>query len=347
VNSSVCTRIVLRVGDEDAKKLADSFVSFDAKTLKNLENYQAIARIERPEGDFNLALREPDWSDGSEERRDEVIAHSRAKYAKPRAEVEAAWLAKLNLKFAEAKATTPPPTVEPAPPASPVRPPKSAVSEVLPVSEIPQADGRPQGLPQATEIPHPTEALKAEADHPLNIAIEPRMAGRGKLIHKNIQKQLELEAKKLGFWADIEKQLDVGVKNSKVADMVLRQGDILIAVECALTENLNHEFENVEKCLVAGFQRVAVIAIDEKFLNKLAAAICSGMAANEVAKVSFYLTPELFLQELKVLAATIPPPPDATGKTIRVNGIEVTVNFPTDHEKQAANYELMKRKKRP
>jgi len=92
VNASVCTRIVLRVGSDDANKLADGFESFDDKSLKNLEKYHAIARIERNDWDFNLALRQPDLTDFTESRKTEVIAASRAKYGTPRAEVEAAWL---------------------------------------------------------------------------------------------------------------------------------------------------------------------------------------------------------------------------------------------------------------
>ncbi len=85
-----CTRIVFRVGDDDAKKLGEGFESFDARSLKTLEKFHAIARVERNDFDFNLALRKPDLSDYSNERKEAVIAASRAKYATPRAEVEAA-----------------------------------------------------------------------------------------------------------------------------------------------------------------------------------------------------------------------------------------------------------------
>src|ERR1035438_6863269 len=55
VMSHPATRIVFRVGDEDAKKLAEGFSFFAAQDLKNLEVGQAIARVERSDFDFNLS----------------------------------------------------------------------------------------------------------------------------------------------------------------------------------------------------------------------------------------------------------------------------------------------------
>ena len=88
-----CTRIVLRVGDDDAKKLGDGFTAFDAKSLTRLEKFHAIARVEQNDFDFNLALRKPELPADGGELKAAVVAASRVKYARPRAEVEAALLA--------------------------------------------------------------------------------------------------------------------------------------------------------------------------------------------------------------------------------------------------------------
>src|SRR5947208_7206793 len=47
VMSNPYTRVCFRVGDDDAKKLADGFASFEARDLQNLGTGEAIARIER------------------------------------------------------------------------------------------------------------------------------------------------------------------------------------------------------------------------------------------------------------------------------------------------------------
>lgn len=85
------TRLVFRVGDQDARTLADGFSFFEAKDLQNLDLGEAIARIERPDFDFNLRTTPltPVPEQTARERSAAVIDTSRACYAKPKAEVEA------------------------------------------------------------------------------------------------------------------------------------------------------------------------------------------------------------------------------------------------------------------
>lgn len=80
------TRIVFRVGDDDARKLADGFATFEARDLQNLDTGQAICRVERSDFDFNLAVPLPAEPDEAvaRERRQAIIAASRQKYGTPR-----------------------------------------------------------------------------------------------------------------------------------------------------------------------------------------------------------------------------------------------------------------------
>ncbi|HTX22332.1 MAG TPA: hypothetical protein VMD27_10825, partial [Candidatus Aquilonibacter sp.] len=89
VMSHPFTRIVFRVGDDDAKKLAEGFSFFEAKDLRNLETGQAICKVERSDFDFNLTVPFPDEPDATTARWQEVIAVSREKYGTTRADVEA------------------------------------------------------------------------------------------------------------------------------------------------------------------------------------------------------------------------------------------------------------------
>lgn len=91
VLSNAYTRIVFRVGDHDARTLADGFSFFAAADLQNLGIGQAVARIERPDSDFNLHTSQlPAVSeDVRRARRQAVLDASRARYARPKAEVEA------------------------------------------------------------------------------------------------------------------------------------------------------------------------------------------------------------------------------------------------------------------
>jgi hypothetical protein len=92
VLSNPYTRICFRVGDDDARRLGDGFAFFEARDLQSLGTGEAICRVERSDFDFNLTILLPEEPDeaAATERRQEIVAASRRKYATPRAEIEAA-----------------------------------------------------------------------------------------------------------------------------------------------------------------------------------------------------------------------------------------------------------------
>jgi hypothetical protein len=327
-----CTRIVFRVGDDDAKKLGEGFAFFDDKSLKTLEKFHAIARVERNDFDFNLALREPELPEENDAklRMAEVIVASRAKYATPRAEVEAALLA--NLRSEVKKVAVPPSIIESQMTIVAETP---HVVELSKAAEIPKIempavaqDGvRPQGLTGSEK-----ESVKPK---------EPKDLGRGGARHKSIQHRLKTEAQMLGFHAEVEKQL--APSSNDAADLVLRQGHLEIAVEIAITTSIDHEFENVQKCVRVGFKRVAVIATGRKRLEDIAAAVQGGLGAEAAARVTYH-TPDEFLTELQKLAKTAEAPPasEPMARTSKVLGFEITRNFPKQSpEEQRLNQQAI------
>ena len=228
-------RIVFRVGDDDAKKLAEGFSYFDSKDLRNLETGQAVCRVERSDFDFNLAVPLPDEPDmaATAARQQEVITVSRGKYAALRADVEAML----------AKARTPPPDAEPQAslpakpePKPPVAPDARAVSEPPQVAEPPKLSE----IPKAAAVPAKVEARPSGNDS----AQAQRDLGRGGARHKAIQERLKTEAQQLGFHAEVEKQLAKG--SNQAADLLLQQGGLTVAVEITITTGVDHEFENVK-----------------------------------------------------------------------------------------------------
>ncbi len=84
------TRIVFRVAEEDAKTLAAGFSHFESQDLQNLGVGQAVARIERPDHDFNLEVVRAAAVSGAEAamRREAIVAASRARYASPPAVID-------------------------------------------------------------------------------------------------------------------------------------------------------------------------------------------------------------------------------------------------------------------
>lgn len=105
------TRLVFRVGDQDARTLADGFSFFEARDLQNLGLGEAIARIERPDFDFNFRTTPlpPVPEQMARERSAAVIDASRARYATPKAEVEAILRAGISAEQGEDEPPAPAP----------------------------------------------------------------------------------------------------------------------------------------------------------------------------------------------------------------------------------------------
>jgi hypothetical protein len=309
VLSNPCTRIVFRVGDADARTLESGFASFEARDLQNLGIGEAIARIERSDFDFNLAVslpQEPDPEQAAATRR-QVVTASREKYARPRAEVEAA----LRAEFDQAEA----------------------------VPEQPEPKPSLPRFRKASETkPSETSAPVVEKEPPASAAEEPvvrepkppRDLGRGGEQHKAIRERLQTEAQALGFLTEVEGRVEE--QSLEAADLVLRKGDLAIAVEITITTTVDHEFGNVKKCLKAGFKHMAVVSPQAERLKAIAGAVHAGLGSEEAAKVSYH-TPDEFITHLRNLAAeeraksappTLPNERISRGRTIRRHGPKLT-----------------------
>lgn len=77
------TRVCFRLGDADARRLADGFSTFSTSDLSSLGTGQAIARVEQSSFDFNLTTSPAPSVDPevAQARREEVVARSRDRYS--------------------------------------------------------------------------------------------------------------------------------------------------------------------------------------------------------------------------------------------------------------------------
>ncbi len=304
VMSHPFTRIVFRVSDSDAKRLAEGFSHFEAKDVQNLEVGHAICRVERSDFDFNLRvpLHPPPDPDMAQARREEVITASRRRYAMARADVET-----LLTKSRTVQEPVAPPLPKEAKAAEP-----------------------PAGTRSEKKIPEPMPVLtpanqpppKAEARHPADPE-KPRDLGRGGELHRTIQERIQREAHSLGFSSDREKS--IGPSN-EAADVVVRHGGFAMAVEIAVTTTVDHEFRNAKKCLEAGFARVAVVSPSPERLRRIAEAVRAGLGPKEAAKVTYH-APDDLIGHLRTLAEELRPRSQAAapgewqshGRTVRTH----------------------------
>jgi hypothetical protein len=290
VMSHPATRIVFRVGDADAKKLAEGFSFFEAQDLKNLEVGQAIARVERGDFDFNLSVPLPEKIDEGEaaRRRQEVITFSREKYGTPRAQVEAALLRASEPERPAEKVIPKPPTVEAKPP----------VPDQAPATIIPPAPPPPPVVAPVTTKP-PTVSERKAPESPADL-------GRGGAQHKAIQQRIKQVAEGLEFRSVIEKEVLDGQGS---VDLLLERPGQTFACEISITTTIDHEVRNVAKCLKADFPNVAVICVDEERLKKIEAAVAGSLGPDLAARV-IYCQPDQFIARLQALPAQAPKAPE-------------------------------------
>jgi hypothetical protein len=290
VMSHPYTRIVFRVGDDDAKKLAEGFSYFESKDLRNLETGQAVCRVERSDYDFNLTIPLPEKQDEAEAatRRQEVITVSREKYGTARADVE--------VLLAKSRATPDEPPVSSKPPIVD-RAPTPRVAEVPPPSP-PAIEAKPPEVLPPVVVPEPRPAPVAE----MKTSSAPADLGKGGEQHKAMQRRIKEAAETLGFHSVIEQQI-AGSQES--VDLLLERGGQTIACEISVTTTIDHEIGNIRKCLKAGLPQVAIICVSEDRLQKIAAAVSGSLGAEAAARVT-YFQPDQFIAHLKTLPVSVP-----------------------------------------
>ena len=317
VMSHPFTRIVFRIGDDDAKKLAEGFSFFEAKDLRNLETGQAVCRFERSDYDFNLSVPlpvEPD-KDAAAALRQGVITGSRKKYGTARADVEA--------RLAKSRESVP--AVEP-----PTSPPAKSFAELLKVSEVSKASEPPAIVeikpPVVAEIP------KAKVEAPAIKHEPPRDLGRGGEQHKAIQKRIKQAAEELGFRSVIEKQVLDGQGS---VDLWLERSGQSIACEISISTTIDHEVGNVIKCLKAGVPKVAVICLDEERLRKIGSAVSGSLGAEMAVRVE-YFQPDQFVAYLKTVHVEIPKEQTTMRRGYKIKRVISGLSAEQQKDKEAA-----------
>ena len=298
VLSNPYTRIVFRVGDADARALENGFANFEARDLQNLGTGEAVCRLERSDDDFNLRVPSPEepYAEAAVQSRQQAITASRAKYAKPRADVEAELFAQYRQEDEDAKPRSPEKKAKPAAVVPPIPPSEPTAPETAPV---------PKPVPPA---PSAQASVKSKPASP------PPDMGRGGAQHQAIQQRIKTAAEGLGYRVTVEKQL---LNPQGSVDLALESAGPSIACEISVTTTIDHEFGNVKKCLAAGFAHVAVISGKPERLVQIAEAVKSALSAEDAARVGYY-SPDEFLASLQRQVAAMPKPePTAPSEGLR------------------------------
>jgi hypothetical protein len=267
VLANPCARICFRLGDQDARRLAEGFTHFEAQDLQSLSTGEAVARVERAEWDFNLRTRLlPEISpELARERREQIVAASRSRWATSREEVEKALAAG-----------------------------RGVTERTSPAPAVPEASRpEPLGTPSLQREPPPSPPLPSK---PKPTSIDPRPAtppplGRGGPQHKYLQNLIKRWSEGMGWKATIEQPILDGAGS---VDVALERADVSIACEVSITTEAEHEIGNITKCLTVGFTHVAAVSPDEKSLRKLRDAAQKAFTEDQLKHVHVLAPDALF-----------------------------------------------------
>jgi hypothetical protein len=298
VMANPCTRVCFRLGDFDAQKLKEGFSFFDGQDLQNLGIGDAICRVERAEYDFNLRTFPLPAVDLAiaRERRERIVELSRRSYGRKREEVEA----ELEKERASARPKGEPPAEE------------KAAEAVMAARPKPEEKKRAEPRVEAPEAEEPPRVRRAVPE-----AVEPLPPGRGGRQHRYLQELLKRLGESRGYRVSVEKQILGG---AGIIDVALENEGERIACEISVTTTVEHEIQNMQKCLAAGFAYVVLVATERKALGKARELASEALGETDPSRVRF-LTPEEFVSFLEELAAK------AAAKEETVRGYKVKVKY--------------------
>lgn len=312
VISNPYIRICFRLGDNDARKLEPGFSYFDQSDLQGLGIGQAIIRIGSSSNDFNITTYNFDSIDQSvgESNRQAIITNARNKYAQPRSKVEEFILDQLPRLKSKKKED---PEVEAK--AEPKEKVKSVQLEKKHKVQV-QIEEKDDLSVSATSLPPKAEIEKQKEEYLKQVEEQEKIRK-----HRSLQNFAQTMALQRGFKASIEEETKTGGR----VDVGLIKNELRIAIEISVTNTVEYEVQNIQKCFQEGYTLVYLVSESENHLIAI-----RKKAKATIDKVLFDKTFFFKPNELGTyLSAT---EPDKEKPQERVNGWRVKVNYHPDDE---------------
>ena len=326
VLSNPYTRVVFRVGDDDARKLENGFSYFEARDFQNLETGRAVCRVEKADGDFNLSIPAPEDPEDAEATRHLVIETSRRTYATPRSEIEAALRAKLDAE-------------EPESP-RPASVPKAAEPPPVPkMAEVPKPTGSEKESPSVDPPAAPTPTTSANLGAAASEAAAAASQDSSETEHSAIKREITTQAEALGYAVTAEEFVP-GTQGR--ADLVLRRGKRVIACEVSVTTDADDEIGNLTKCLAGGYPQIVLIATSARKLANIERRFKKTAAPDSLKRVAFSL-PVDFVKQLRVWAESDPRDLRAESTTPQKQPINLGSSTLTEAERLKREQEMLER----
>ncbi|MFT5890394.1 MAG: hypothetical protein ACI9Y7_000484 [Dokdonia sp.] len=259
VISNPHTRICFRLGDSDAKKFESGFSYFEHDDLQSLGIGEAIVRIGSSQHDFNMTTYDlaSIGEEEAEENTNTIVAHVREHYATPLEEVQKILNAQLPRGKSIKKETE---DIE-----KPII--TTDNKEIVPEVELPKI---------------PASPLEQQKEQYLKDTQELEEVRK----HRALQNYVKALGQKRGYKTVIEEKTATGGR----VDIGLTRDDFRIAVEISVTNTLDYEVKNIQKCIDDGYNHVYMVSESMIHLKNISTRAKATIEKTLLKKVK-YLTP--------------------------------------------------------
>ncbi len=297
VISNPHTRICFRLGDSDAKRLESGFSYFEQDDLQSLSVGQTIIRIGSSKNDCNMVTFPfKKVEQNAQTVKGSIIENTRNTYAKPRVEIETFLEKTLPKTFIKSQPKKNHINTE----ENIIK--KSSIKNKLEISPV--------------EITESNSSLERQKE----AFIQQEKKKEHKRKHSNLQDFVKKVAQERGYKVTIEKQTDNGGR----VDVSLLKDDVKIAIEISVTNTLDYEVQNIQKCIDDGYHYIFMISESMVHLKNIKTRAKETIDSISLKKVT-YFTPLSLVQNLDALTKDTP-----KASTKRVRGYRVTTNYNND-----------------
>lgn len=300
VLSNPYIRICFRLGDNDAKRLQDGFSYFNQNDFQNLARGEVIVRVGSSSHDFNIRTKTLTETTNVNTKQF-IVQNSRRQFGSTKDEVEKL----INSLLPQIT--------------------KSAIPKIKKDdSVVIQYDNKDtvQSLKQ-TE-PKPSNETKTDLEEQKDSYLEQVAQKERSQKHRSLQEYTRAMALQRGFKATIEEE----TKDGGRVDVGLVRDNLKVAIEISVTNTVDYETQNIQKCIKAGYNLVLVISNDDKHRKNIQKKSKELIDKDSLKKVFFIKSEGL----CDFLDATEPKMPQTKNEK-RVNGWRVKVNYHPDDKK--------------
>lgn len=303
--TNTATQIFFRQSEKDGKRVAPSFSYFEPIDFMELDVGEALVRVNKRSNDFSLKTRplvNDIPLDEAHSIRDYIIDRSRKTYAQTKDEIQ---------KLLDSLLPTGSVSVN-------KKQPLTKESEENPIILPKKKDTATKEKPESEQIDIP-ENDKTGIEKQKKTYLAKRKEQESLKRHRYLQTYIAQLAQQRGFKTTIEKQTKSGGR----IDLVLEQDTVRVAIEVAITNSIDYEVQNIQKCSDDDYTHIWIVSDSTVHLTNIHKRATEQLTKEIVESIQC-IHSDSIVKNLDTMLGGSPP------QTKRIQGYRVTTSFKDD-----------------